>query len=161
VGKEFDAYFNDVIRNKIDMDGSWIWTDNDHVYYSTARSMARYGILILGKGKWGHETIMSDAVYLNEMINPSQIINKSYGYLWWLNGNESFMLRESQIVFPGSPSPNAPADMFSGLGKNGQYISIVPSQNIIVIRMGEDPSNALVPFMFLDDIWSNLKVIIK
>lgn len=161
VGREFDDYFNEILRNRIGMDGSWIWTGNDHVFYSTARSMARFGILILGKGQWGGTAILSDSEFFTQMITPSQTLNKSYGYLWWLNGKESFMLPESQIVFAGTPSPNAPADMLSGLGKNGQYLSIVPSQNIVVIRMGEDPSNALVPFMFLDDIWAKLKLIIK
>lgn len=160
VNKEFDVYFNSVLRDKIGMDGIWQWTDNDHVYYSTARTMARFGLLMLNGGKWDGEAILTGA-YVNSMILPSQTLNKSYGYLWWLNGKESFMMPESQLVIPGSCTPNGPADMYSGLGKNGQYISVIPSENMVLIRMGEDPSSALVPFMFLDDIWKKLKLIIK
>ena len=47
-----------------------------------------------------------------------------------------------QIKIPGSFQPNAPDDMFSALGKNGQFINVVPSQNIVLIRMGENPDSA-------------------
>jgi CubicO group peptidase (beta-lactamase class C family) len=159
--KDFETYFNSVLRNKIGMDGLWIWTDNDHVYYSTARSMARFGLLLLNNGKWEDEAIITNNVYFNEMINTSQNLNKSYGYLFWLNGKESFMLPESQLVIPGCISPNGPPDMYSGIGKNGQYVSIIPSKKMVLIRMGEDPSIEPVPFLFLDDIWEKLNLIIK
>ena len=158
---DFDVYFNSVLRDKIGMDGLWIWTGNDHVYYSTARSMARFGLLMLNNGKWSEDAIMTNSVYFNEMINTSQNLNKSYGYLFWLNGKESFMLPESQLVIPGSVSPNGPDDMYSGIGKNGQYVSIIPSEKMVLIRMGEDPSSVPVPFLFLDDIWEQLNLIIK
>jgi CubicO group peptidase (beta-lactamase class C family) len=158
---DYDIYFNNVLRNRIGMDGSWIWTDNDHVYYSTARSMARFGLLMLNNGKWGSEAILTNTSYLNDMVTTSQNLNKSYGYLFWLNGKESFMVPESQLVFPGSFTPNAPDDMFSGIGKNGQYVSIIPSKSMVLIRMGEDPSSVPVPFLFLNDIWGKLNLIIK
>ncbi|MBK7711898.1 MAG: beta-lactamase family protein [Bacteroidales bacterium] len=161
VSMKFESYFNSVLRDKTGMDGTWIWTDNDHVYYSTARSMARFGLLMLNNGKWDGEEIMTDSDYFNEMISASQNLNKSYGYLFWLNGKESFMMPESQLVFPGSTSPDAPDDMYSGLGKNGQYVSIIPSEKLVLIRMGEDPSSVPVPFLFLNEIWKKLNPIIK
>jgi CubicO group peptidase (beta-lactamase class C family) len=160
VNKDFDAYFNSVLRDKIGMDGFWQWTDNDHVYYSTARSMARFGLLMLSKGKWDNAAVMTNSDYFNAMVSSSQGINKSYGYLWWLNGKASFMIPDSQIIFPGSCTPNGPDDMISGLGKNGQYVSVIPSKNIVLVRMGEDPSSVQVPFMFLDKIWEKLNLII-
>ena len=81
------------------------------------------------------------------------MINESYGYLWWLNGKNSFMVPQSQIKFPGSLFKNAPSDMFSALGKNGQFINVVPSQKMVWIRMGDNPDNSLVPFLFNEDIW--------
>ena len=161
VDKDFDLYFNSVLRDKTGMDGTWQWIDDDHVFFSTPRSMARFGLLILNNGKWDDQDIISDVSYVNSMVTPSQALNKSYGLLWWLNGKESFMIPESQIVFPGSITPAGPADMYSGMGKNGQYVSIVPSMNIVMIRMGENPSSVPVPFLFLDDIWEKLSLIIK
>jgi CubicO group peptidase (beta-lactamase class C family) len=159
-GQDFDVYFNSVLRNKIGMEGSWLWNDNDHVYYSTARSMARFGLLMLNNGKWGSEEIIKNSTYFREMVTPSQNINNSYGYLWWLNGKTSFMIPESQLVFPGYITPNGPTDMFSGMGKYGQYLSIIPSKKLVLVRMGEDPSSVQVPFLFLDDIWAKLKLIV-
>jgi len=157
----FNNYFNQKLRDKIGMDGLWSWIDYDNVYFSTARSMARFGLLILNEGKWGEEEILSDSEYYNKMTTPSQNLNKSYGYLWWLNGKESFMVPGLQTIFPGSLTPNAPVDMISGIGKNGQYVSIVPSMNLVLVRMGENPESVEVPFLFLDEIWKKLNVIIN
>ena len=44
--------------------------------------------------------------------------------------------------------------MIAALGKNGQFLNIVPSQNIVLIRMGDNPDNTLVPINFNDDIWA-------
>lgn len=160
-GKDFDDYFAEKISDKIGMDGFWNWLDDNHVYFSTARSMARYGLLILNKGKWGETPVLNDQNFFEEMTTPSQEINKSYGYLWWLNGKSSFMLPQSQTVFSGSIHPAAPEDMISGIGKNGQYVSIVPSQNLVLVRMGGNPEEALVPLLFQEEIWEKLNEIIR
>jgi CubicO group peptidase (beta-lactamase class C family) len=93
--------------------------DYNNVYYSTARSMARYGLLLLNKGVWNGNPVLNDSVYFKNMTNSSQNINQSYGYLTWLNGKDSYMLPQSQIVFGGSTIKDAPDDLFAALGKNG------------------------------------------
>jgi CubicO group peptidase (beta-lactamase class C family) len=159
--QSFSNYFNTRLRNKIGMDGTWIKVDYNNLYYSTARSMARFGLLILNKGVWNGETIIKDANYFTAMTITSQTLNQSYGYLWWLNGKSSFMFPGSQAVVPVSLSPLAPADMIAGMGKNGQLVNVVPSQNIIMIRMGEDPANSLVPFTYQNQLWEKLNDVIK
>jgi CubicO group peptidase (beta-lactamase class C family) len=136
------------------MSGSFVMVDNNNVYFSNTRSMARYGLLILNQGNWNGTPIMTDPNYFNAMVNTSQDLNKSYGYLWWLNGKVSYMVPGSQLVIPGALNPNAPDDMIMALGKNGQFINVVPSQNIVLIRMGDSPDNSLVPFLFNNDIWA-------
>jgi hypothetical protein len=91
------------------------------------------------------------------MVNTSQNLNLSYGYLWWLNGKASFMVPGLQLVLPGSYNPDAPSDMFAALGKNGQMINIAPSQNLVYIRMGNAPGVGEVPILFNDTIWIKLK----
>ncbi|MDO8999424.1 MAG: serine hydrolase [Bacteroidota bacterium] len=120
------------VKSKIGMSGLWY----QNVYYSKARDMARFGLLNLNKGIWNTDTIMKDSVYFKQMVNSSQNLNYSYGYLWWLNGKVSFMSPSLQIVFPGTLMSNAPSDMFAALGKNDQKIYVVPSQNLVVIRQG-------------------------
>lgn len=160
-GGNFSSYFRSVLGDKIGMDGQWLWVGNDNVFFSTARSMARFGLLMLNSGDWDGRVIMKDKTYFAEMINTSQTNNKSYGYLWWLNGKESFMVPGLQTLFPGSITPGAPSDMYSGMGKNGQYLCIVPSQKLVLVRMGESPDAVPVPFLFLDDIWKKLNLIIR
>lgn len=65
-----------------------------------------------------------------------------------------------QTVFNTSISPNAPAEMFSAIGKNGQLINIIPSKNIVVIRMGDNPDASEVPITFQNDLWAKLKLVI-
>lgn len=159
-GKNLNTFVADELKSKIGMDGQYIQTGDNNVFYSTPRSMARFGLLLLNKGKWDKTQIVPEA-YFNLMTTPSQNINLSYGYLTWLNGKDSYRIPQSQITFPGSLSPDAPADMFAAMGKNGQLINVVPSMNIVVVRMGDDPDTGLVPFLFQNDLWKKLNTIIK
>ncbi|MEY4929519.1 MAG: hypothetical protein RI909_243 [Bacteroidota bacterium] len=159
-GKTLNTYVNEQILSKIGMDGQYIKTGDNNVFYSTPRSMARFGLLLLNKGKWNQTQVIPEA-YVNLMTTSSQNLNPSYGYLTWLNGKSSYIIPNSQFVFSGSVSPNAPADMFAAMGKNGQIINIVPSKNIVVVRMGDVPDTSLVPFLFQDDLWKKLNAIIK
>ena len=152
VGQDFEPYFNTILRDKIGMDGSWIWSGDNHLYLSTARAAARFGNLILNNGVWDGTRILNKA-YVDVMTSKSQEINQAYGYLWWLNNASSYRIPQSQIEFPGSLTPNAPSDMYSALGKNGQYVCVVPSKKMVLIRMGDNPDAALVPFLYLNDIW--------
>jgi CubicO group peptidase (beta-lactamase class C family) len=152
-GQTLNSYTTQKLKTPTGMTGSFIPVGYNNVYFSTARSMARFGLLILNKGKWGENQILSDSTYYKQMVNPSQNINKSYGYLWWLNGKQSYMLPTSQTVFPGFLNPNAPADMFVAMGKDGQFLNVIPGQQMVMVRMGEAPDNLPVPFLLNDNIW--------
>jgi hypothetical protein len=100
---------------------------------------------------------MTDTAYFNQMINTSQNLNLSYGYLWWLNGKSSFMVPTLQNVFPGPLFTDAPADMYAALGKDGQTINVVPSQNLVLIRMGEAPGTSSdVSITYNNNIWKKM-----
>jgi len=155
-GQTLNAYFNAKIRTPIGMNGLFVQSGYNNVYVSNARSMARFGLLMLAKGTWNNNLIMTDTAYFNQMVNTSQSLNNSYGYLWWLNGKQNHMLPGLQFVFPGSLSPLAPPDMYAALGKNGQFINVVPSQNLVWIRMGNAPTSADVPHQMVDSIWKRI-----
>lgn len=154
------VYFNEELRDKIGMDGFWLVTGLNNVYYSTPRAMARFGLLLLNKGKWEDNQVIPQP-YFEEMVSTSQTQNQSYGYLTWLNGKSSSMVPRSQVVFAVSIAPDAPADMFAAIGRNGQLINVVPSQNLVVIRMGDVPDESLVPFTFQNELWKYLGEVIK
>jgi CubicO group peptidase (beta-lactamase class C family) len=158
--QSFDTFFNNELKNKIGMDGQWNYLDDNHVYFSTARSMARFGHLILNNGDWDGNTVISDKNYVNDMVNTSQNINPSYGYLWWLNGKSQLMVPTLQTKFNTPLATNAPSEMYAAIGKNGQLINIIPSQNIVVIRMGESTENGAIGLEILNNIWEKLNKVI-
>ncbi|MFY7667674.1 MAG: serine hydrolase [Crocinitomicaceae bacterium] len=152
-GLTLNNYTTQKLKNPTGMTGAFFSVGYNNVFFSTARSMARFGSLILNKGNWNGNQIMTDTAYFNDMVNTSQNLNKSYGYLWWLNGKQSFMVPSLQTVFPAFMCPNAPGDMISAIGSGGQFLNVVPSQNLVWLRMGDEPSNSNVPFLLNDDIW--------
>lgn len=162
VSADFTAYFNNRLRDKIGMDGFWIAQgEGNNIYYSSARAMGRFGLLILGKGRWDSEPVLPDSDYFEQMLRPSQSHNKAYGYLWWLNGQDTFMAPGSQVVFPGQLIPSAPADLVAGLGKNDQKLYVVPSENLVIVRMGNDTGDALLgPSSFDNALWERLTAMI-
>ncbi|MBN8677093.1 MAG: serine hydrolase [Chitinophagales bacterium] len=148
------------VLDRTGMKGFWF----DHIMYSRARDMARYGLLILAKGVWNGDTLLHDQQYFYDMTHSSQDLNKSYGYLWWLNGQPSFMLPDLQVVFPFKLLSNAPDDMFAALGKNDQKIHIVPSKGWVVVRQGDSagftgPGGGSVPIQFDNALWEYLNLL--
>jgi len=157
----YQQYFNNSIRNKTAISGLWLKVDYNNVFFSNTRSMARYGLLLLNRGKWDQTEVLTDTNYFNQMTKPSQNLNRAYGYLTWLNGSSNYMLPGTQLVFNGMLAPNAPADMYAALGKNGQILMVVPSKKLLVIRMGNDPDDgSLVPTTYANNIWVQLNKVI-
>jgi len=148
------------LKNKTGMSGAWFTIGYDNVYYSKLRSMARFALLAQNNGIWNSDTLLKDAAYLNQMLNTSQNLNLSYGYLWWLNGKASYMVPGFQIQVPGSYAPDAPSDLVAGIGKNGQIMSLSKSKGIVLLRMGNPPSsNSEVPYLICNEMWKRLNAI--
>ncbi len=163
-GMTWQSYFNSRLRDKIGMTGMWISSGNSgdlSVYWSTTRSMARFGLMVLNNGKWETEDIVNEN-YMIAAKSPSQAINESYGYLWWLNGKSSYHLPQTQTEFNGSIIPNGPSDMIMALGKNDQKIYIIPSKKMVIIRMGEaaDDVNAALSD-FDNELWNKINAVIE
>lgn len=156
----WSSYFNSKLRDKIGMTGSWIPLGDLSVYWSNTRSMARFGLMVYANGKWEDNQIVSEN-FLSEATNTSQSINEAYGYLWWLNGKDTYHLPSLQIEINGELIPNAPSDMYAALGKNDQKIYISPSKKIVIIRMGDaaDGSNFALS-TFDNDLWDKINAVI-
>ena len=124
--------------------------------------MARFGLLNLNKGSWNTNQILMDQNYFTEMTNTSQDLNKSYGYLWWLNGKTNFRVPTLEIEFIGELITDAPNDLIAGLGKNDQKLYIVPSQNLVIVRLGDDTGeNLLGPSSFDNELWVRINALIN
>ncbi len=157
-GKTFNQYSKEKLFDKLGMPKS-LWYNG--TMWCTTREAARFGSLILNKGNWNGIDLLNDQNYFDAMTNTSQTYNSSYGYLWWLNGKTSFMVPTSQLVFQGPLVPDAPADMIMALGKDDKKIYVVPSLNLVAVRLGDAAENVtLGPSSFDNEFWRRLKLAI-
>jgi CubicO group peptidase (beta-lactamase class C family) len=113
---------------------------------SNCLDMARFGYLFLQEGNWDGTQVVS-ADWVAEASAASQELNTGYGYLWWRNTDEGYL-------FPGGGAgegvfwPGAPLDAYAALGLGDQIVLILPSQNMVVTRIGpfkdtgDDPSKS-------------------
>ena len=94
--------------------------------WSTAPDLAQFGHLYLNNGLWNGEQILPEN-WREYVSNPSgpQPEGRPFGYgagFWLFNATEG-----------------VPNDTFAALGNRGQYVVIVPSRNVVIVRRGEDP----------------------
>ncbi len=162
IARDFESYFEEKIKNRIGMNGVWLSLGFANVYYSDARSMARFGLLNLNEGVWEQTPILADASYFNAMITTSQPMNEAYGYLWWLNGKASFRVPGATASFSGKLIPTAPDDLIAALGKDDQKLYIIPSKGIVVVRMGNSVGEELLgPSSFDTLLWEHISAFIN
>jgi len=147
-GKSANEFTREWLTARIGMnDSSWKQRpfaardpkQNQLGFATTARDLARFGLLVLARGEWDGEAILADKDYLKDMLSPSQELNPAYGYLWWLNG-QKFVLRGRRRV-PGPTIPNAPMDLVAANGALGRKCWVVPSLNLVVTRLGDQPND--------------------
>ncbi|WP_319480968.1 serine hydrolase domain-containing protein [uncultured Draconibacterium sp.] len=153
---DYNRFTAEYLGQKTGINGNWIKSGYNNIYWSTARDAARFGLLIQNEGEWNGKEVVSDKSYFNAMVNTSQNLNLSYGYLWWLNGKGSVVLPGFTAPLNSSMSPHAPDELIAAMGKNGQFIEVLPSESIVVVRMGEAPGNSLLPVLFHDEMWEIL-----
>lgn len=158
----WNNYFNTKLKNPIGMSGTWLATGgSENVYWSTTRSMARFGLLSLNQGNWNGTQIVNNAFY-NLATNTSQNLNLAYGYMWWLNGKSSYRLPQTQLQFNGKLIPNAPNDMYCALGKDDQKLYVIPSKKLVIIRMGEEADSATFGLSDFDNtLWQKINAVIN
>lgn len=155
-GQSLNRYTQITLAGSIGFRGLWF----DNLYVSTARQMARFGLLLLAEGQWNGNTILADTNYFNTMISSSQSINPAYGYLTWLNGSSSYMQPGWPFSFNGMIIPSAPADLYMAAGKNDQRIYVVPSQQLVVVRQGNAAdSSTFALSSFDDELWQRISAL--
>ena len=124
-------------------------------FATTARDLARFGLLILAGGTWDGATVVEDKNYLVEMLRPSQALNPSYGLLWWTNGQTSSMSWAiPPVTTAGTLIPAAPNDLVAAQGARDRKLYVVPSLDLVVSRLGDNGS--LEGSSFNDAFWERL-----
>ena len=86
---------------------------------------ARFGLLFLRNGKWKNELLLSPE-WIKLVQQPSEN-NESYGYMWWLNRGDRKWRGLSENIYYGA-------------GFGGNFIVIIPDQNLVVVARWIDSS---------------------
>lgn len=97
--------------------------------YATARDYARFGLLYYNNGKWNNEQLLPED-WVKATVQPTAADTlQHYGYQFWLNGFDKNNPLQRWY-------PDVPADMYFADGFGGQDIYIIPSKQLIVVRLG-------------------------
>lgn len=97
--------------------------------YATARDWARLGQLLLQDGVWKGERIVPEGWVRYMATLTPQSKRKDFGAHLWVKVPPPF----DSVVTPG---PSLPADTFHAVGHEGQFVSVIPSRKLVVVRLG-------------------------
>ncbi len=106
----------------VDRFGNFIFSSQ---VYMNARDLARFGLLYLNNGVWNGERILSEA-WIDFVRNPAPSTSARggfYGGQWWL-------VPEGRT--------DVPPDAYYTNGNRGQYMIVVPSHDLVIVRRGLD-----------------------
>lgn len=110
--------------------------------YASARDYARFGLLYLHNGYWDGEQLFPEnwVTYTTTPVTDSE---GSYGSHFWLNQSNEFS--------------GCPTDLFYCKGYDGQFIFIIPSKQLVVVRTGCSPNNSFDSRSFLKKIVDSIE----
>jgi CubicO group peptidase (beta-lactamase class C family) len=85
--------------------------------------------------------------FVREATSSSQDLNSVYGFLWWVNSDGP---RVAGLDGAGDPVvddgtfawPDAPPDTFAAQGLGGQYAIVIPSEDLVITRLGRAGGDA-------------------
>ncbi len=108
-----------------DWEGNFILSSQ---VWTTARDLARMGLLYLGDGVWNGERILPPGWgnYVSRLGPAQPASGYGYGATFW--------------TFP--KASGLPADAYVERGNRGQYVAIIPSRQLVIVRRGFDGTGA-------------------
>lgn len=132
IAPTFERHPPSELFRRLGMNHTWAETDWRGNYmlssqvWTTARDLGRFGQLYLDDGMVGGERVLPQGWrdYVSAPTGPQPTGAQGYGATFWLMNK----------------SNGVPADTISANGNRGQYVIIVPSRTIVIVRRGEDPT---------------------
>ncbi|GMN08866.1 serine hydrolase [Croceitalea sp. MTPC9] len=122
-----------------DLEGNYVGSSYG---WASTRDWARVGQLYLDNGNWNGEQLFSKE-WINYITTPTTLSDGWYGAHFWLNSGGIF--------------PDAPRDLYSMNGFQGQYVFIIPSKNLVVVRTGLAENPVFDVNRFLKALVSTIK----
>ena len=129
IGNDADYYafprkyfFNPIgMRSAIfETDASGNFVGSSYIY-ATMRDYVRFGLLYMNKGYWLGNQILPEG-WTDYATKPANGSGGKYGSFFWLNQSNEY--------------PDVPKDLFMCRGHDGQFIYIIPSLQLVVVRTG-------------------------
>lgn len=108
-----------------DAAGNWVGSS---FLYATARDWARFGQLYLQDGEWNGQRLLPEG-WVAYSVTPAPGSRGRYGAQWWLNAGPAE--GPDRRVFP-----DVPPDAYWAGGFQGQHVAVVPSHDLVVVRLG-------------------------
>jgi CubicO group peptidase (beta-lactamase class C family) len=158
------------IFDAIDMNDSE-WTTDDagnsmtfSGINSTCLDLARFGRLMQNGGTWNGKRLISKDYVEQATGGKSSDLNAAYGLLWWVNHKGPVLGANAALGGQADEpverlAPRAPDDAFWALGAGRQMIGIIPSKDIVFVRMGAMPANpeSITPDSLTGDVLDALR----
>lgn len=125
--QQYLDFWYSALIDKIGMNSMVIETDMAGNYvgssygWATTRDWSKFGLLYLHKGNWNGEQIFNES-WEKYTATPTKTSNGRYGGHFWLNASGHF--------------PDVPRDMYYCSGFQGQMVAIIPSLDLVIVRMG-------------------------
>ncbi|TRX23802.1 serine hydrolase domain-containing protein [Flavobacterium franklandianum] len=148
--QEYLDFWYSALIDKIGMNSMVVETDMAGNYvgssycWATTRDWAKFGLLYLHKGNWNGEQLF-DENWAKYVATPTNGSKGDYGAHFWLNA--------------GGYYPDAPRDLYSANGYQGQKVFIIPSQDLVIVRMGLTEDAKFDFNRFLIEVVGSLRVI--
>lgn len=128
---------------------------------TTARDLATFGRAVLA-ALAGDASLGIAEGYVDAALSPSTPLNPAYGYLWWVNGQPWHLAPKNPVRIEGWLVPEAPPDLVAALGALGRAVYLVPSLELVVVRLGVSPGpTQLAASQFGRDLWSRLSPLVE
>lgn len=129
--KTYQQFPRLALLDRIGMRNTLVSADRFHDFilssqvYTNARDLGRFGLLYLQNGMWNGERLISEEwIRFSRTPAPStRDIGNFYGGHWWLVPDDR---------------DDVPADAYTTRGNRGQYVVIVPSHELVIVRRGLD-----------------------
>lgn len=96
--------------------------------WTTPRDLARLGMFWLADGVWQGTRLLPEGwmKYMTTPSGPQPASGPGYGATMWLFG----------------PAQGLPEGSYAAQGNRGQYVMVIPSKKLVIVRRGEDPGKA-------------------
>lgn len=151
----YHSYIRDSLFSKIGTTSVIIEPDASGTYvgssymYATPRDWAKFGLLYLNDGVWNGERILPEG-WVRYSSKPTHAAPRGqYAAHFWTNAGDANNPQDRWY-------PDAPADIYSMNGYDGQRVFIIPSRNAVIVRMGLSKRGVFDFNQFLKEVLESL-----